>query len=123
MVVDHSEKMSAANAMAETATADEAPTPCDKCLQRAFGTLALRTAGGSPDAAMQTIGDAQETWTSSGRTRATIYRCVVEHCSHAVLSFTPVDAPSVPDPANLHVEHLPGTTGCILPAEEPEHAT
>lgn len=124
MAISHSEEAGNAQAAIEGNYTDGAALPCDQCLRRAFGVIALCKNGTVPQAAaaLDTIHAAEETWTFSTRTRAAIYRCQVELCSHAVLSFTLAGAPGTPDPADLHVEQLPGTAACALPPDAQEQA-
>lgn len=122
MVISHPEGISSDAGAVVTDEVTEAVDPRGAlCLNRAFGVVALGTEApkGELSDALVTIQSAQETWTATARARATIYRCKAEACSHAILSFTTVGAPTVPDPSNLYLEPLPGTQDCVLPPEMP----
>ena len=122
MVVSHPEGVgggSANPAVVNETGAEDVDPQCALCLDRAFGVIALgegASTGALADA-IGTIGGAQELYTITARTRATIYRCKAADCSHAVLSFTVTGAPTITDASSLHLEPLPGTSGCTLPPD------
>lgn len=123
MVVRHSESAgSDAGPAVESDSPQEIDARCAQCVQRAFGILAMGEDAptGALTNAMNTIQSAEETWTYTARTRATIYRCKASECSHAILTFTMFGTPTIPEARDLHLEPLPGTCDCVLPPDLPE---
>lgn len=97
-----------------------ATTACDLCVDRAFGVVALghQEAPATFNDAATVLGDAETTSTYSVTTRATIYRCKAVDCARALIAFTSLGADRIPlNPADLHVEALPGTPDCANPTD------
>lgn len=94
-----------------------------QCLECAFGKL-LASGGvqqGEQAQVVEVITEAQSVSTSTLHTRATIYRCGALGCEHAMMTITDVALPILPDdPDEIHLQHLPGSTTCVIPEEDLE---
>lgn len=92
----------------------------DHCLECAFGKL-LASSGiqtSERDRFAAIVAEGQAVTTTALHTRATIYRCGVIGCDHALMAVTGVEQPALPDsPKDIQMHAVPGSSECILPED------
>lgn len=92
----------------------------DHCLECAFGKLLTRSGVqvAERDRFAAIVAEGQSVTTTALHTRATIYRCGMLGCDHALMAVTGIERPTLPDdPKDIQIYAVPGSSDCVLPED------